>query len=138
MSDPQTELAEYKTDMGSTDKEMEMMNLNRIVEDAIAAGRRAHEAEIPTPMTVVDGAKTYHVSEGLCGFAWVKVYGVRSNSKIGKALQVHGFKKSSTGGLQYRVSTMTQSVARKEAFASAMAKVLNDNGIKACADSRLD
>jgi len=37
---------------------------------------------------------------GACGFAWVNVYKVRSNSKLGKALTTVGFRKSSTGGLQ--------------------------------------
>jgi hypothetical protein len=37
---------------------------------------------------------------GACGFAWVDVYKVRSNSKLGKALQDVGFSKSYTGSLQ--------------------------------------
>ena len=35
-----------------------------------------------------------------CGFAWVDVYGVRSNSKLGKALASYGFSKSYKGSLQ--------------------------------------
>ena len=35
-----------------------------------------------------------------CGFSWVNVYGVRSNSKLGKALQAEGFRKDYTGSLQ--------------------------------------
>ena len=37
---------------------------------------------------------------GACGFAWVDVYGVRSNSKLGKALQAVGFSKSYHGSMQ--------------------------------------
>jgi len=37
---------------------------------------------------------------GACGFAWIEVYGVRSNSKLGKALQAVGFSKSYTGGMR--------------------------------------
>jgi len=35
-----------------------------------------------------------------CGFAWVDIFGVRSNSKAGKALIEAGFRKSYTGSLQ--------------------------------------
>jgi len=37
---------------------------------------------------------------GACGFSWVDVYGVRSNSKLGKALKEVGFSKSYTGSMQ--------------------------------------
>jgi hypothetical protein len=37
---------------------------------------------------------------GACGFAWVNVYKVRSNSKLGKALQEVGFRKDYSGALQ--------------------------------------
>ena len=37
---------------------------------------------------------------GACGFAWVNVYKVRSNSKLGKALAEVGFRKGYGGGLQ--------------------------------------
>jgi hypothetical protein len=34
---------------------------------------------------------------GACGFAWVNVYQVRSNSKMGKALSEVGFRKGYSG-----------------------------------------
>lgn len=37
---------------------------------------------------------------GACGFAWVNVYKVRSNSKLGKALAEVGFRKDYSGALQ--------------------------------------
>jgi hypothetical protein len=37
---------------------------------------------------------------GACGFAWVNVYKVRSNSKLGKALTAVGFRKDYSGALQ--------------------------------------
>ncbi len=37
---------------------------------------------------------------GPCGFSWVDVHGVRSNSKLGKALQEVGFRKSYSGSMQ--------------------------------------
>jgi hypothetical protein len=113
-------------------------NLNAILDTAIDAGLKAHEAARPTPMTVTGANQHYFVPEGACGFAWVKVHGIKGNTRIGKMLKARGFTKSYTGGLQYWISTMTQSVARKEAYAEAMASVLRSNGLEAYADSRLD
>ena len=113
-------------------------NLNAILDTAIDAGLKAHDAARPTPMTVTGVNQHYFVPEGACGFAWVKVYGIKGNTRIGKMLKARGFTKSYTGGLQYWISTMTQSVARKEAYAEAMACVLRSHGLEAYADSRLD
>lgn len=77
-----------------------------------------------------------------CGFAWVNVYGVRSNSKLGKALQSYGFSKSYTGALQlWNPSKMgVQSIGILEAGAYAYAEVLKDKlGLDKCyAGSRMD
>ena len=59
----------------------------RIYKEADAAGSAAAEAAVPTPMIVgtpttplgndIDFKKqTYFVSEGVCGFAWVKIFPV--------------------------------------------------------------
>jgi hypothetical protein len=63
-----------------------------------------------------------------CGFAWVNVWGVRSNSKLGKALQAAGFRKDYTGSLQLWNPSghHTQSISVKEAGADAYAKVLQE------------
>jgi hypothetical protein len=82
-----------------------------------------------------------HGDRDACGFAWVDVYGVRSNSRLGKTLQSYGFRKSYTGSLQLwsPCGSATQSISIKEAGAEAYAKVLTDKlGIKAYAGSRLD
>ena len=113
-------------------------NLDSILDAAIAAGLQAHEAARPNPMTVSGMGQSYFVPDGACGFAWVKVHGIKGNTRIGKMLKARGFSKSYTGGLQYWISTMTQSVARKEAYAEAMASVMRRHGIEAYADSRLD
>ena len=89
-------------------------------------------------------AKAFYNQHGeydACGFAWVDVYGVRSNSRLGKTLQSFGFRKSYTGSLQLwsPCGSATQSISIKEAGAEAYAKVLTDKlGIKAYAGSRLD
>ena len=77
-----------------------------------------------------------------CGIAWVNVYKVRSNSKLGKALQAAGFRKSYTGGLQLWNPSQAgvQSVGILEAGAEAYAEVLRQKlGLESCyAGSRLD
>lgn len=77
-----------------------------------------------------------------CGFAWVDVYGVRSNSRLGNTLQSYGFRKSYTGSLQLwnPSGAGVQSVSVLEAGAQAFAKVLTERlGLERCyAGSRLD
>ena len=77
-----------------------------------------------------------------CGFAWVDVYGVRSNSRLGKTLQSFGFRKSYTGSLQLwnPSGAAVQSVSVLEAGAEAYAKALKEKlGLERCyAGSRLD
>jgi len=75
-----------------------------------------------------------------CGFAWVTVYKVRSNSKLGKLLAKHGFSKSYSGGLQLWNPSGhgTQSISVKEAGAYAYAEQLKALGIEAYAGSRMD
>lgn len=75
-----------------------------------------------------------------CGFAWVSVHNVRSNSKVGKALQAVGFRKAYGGGLQlWNPSKFPcQNVDTLEHGAVAYATVLKRYGIEAYAGSRLD
>ena len=75
-----------------------------------------------------------------CGFAWVDIK-VRSNSKLGKALQSVGFKKSWQSGVlqlwdpaQHR----GQSMDCKEAGAYAYSAVWRDYGVNMSAGSRAD
>ena len=118
---------------------MEIATFNKVMSEALAAGYRALEECQPKPMVVAGGGQSYYVSEGLCGFAWVEVYGVRGNTKLGKHMKTVGFDKSyGTSALQYWISHGGQSVARKEAFAEAMASVLENAGLRAYATSRLD
>jgi hypothetical protein len=79
---------------------------------------------------------------GACGFAWVNVWGVRSNSKLGKALQAAGFRKDYTGSLQLWNPSKAgvQSLDILEAGAYAYAEVLKEKlGLeKVYAGSRMD
>lgn len=114
---------------------------------AEAAGNAAALAATPTPM-VVGTAKslfddsfdptqpTYFVSEGVCGFAWVKFPG---NTAFGRWAKASGLARAAYGGgLQVRANVGGQSLARKEAWAYAYAAVLRDEGVEAYAESRMD
>ena len=84
---------------------------------------------------------TQHGEDWYCGFAWVNVYDVRSNSKVGKALAAVGFKKAYGGGLQLwnPSGSWTQCITAKEEGARAYADILRAAGIeKAYAGSRMD
>jgi hypothetical protein len=82
-----------------------------------------------------------HGDRDACGFAWVTVYGVRSNSRLGKTLATYGFSKSYNGGLQLWNPSKAgvQSISILEAGAEAYAEVLREQlGLEAYAGSRLD
>jgi hypothetical protein len=81
-----------------------------------------------------------HGDRDACGFAWVNVYKVRSNSKLGKALVKVGFSKSYEGGLQLwnPSGSFTQCITAKEEGARAYASELRKYGIEAYAGSRMD
>jgi hypothetical protein len=75
-----------------------------------------------------------------CGFAWVDIYGVRSNSKVGMALSRAGLRKSYTKSIQmWNPSKFgCQNVDTLEAGAEAAARVFKRYGFTAYAGSRLD
>lgn len=77
---------------------------------------------------------------GACGFAWVTIRDVRSNSKMGKALQEVGFRKAYGGGLQlWNQWWPGQSVDAAEHGATAYAAAIQEElGVKAYSGSRLD
>jgi len=111
-------------------------NIASIVAEAQKAGLVALENAIPRAMLVDN---RYLVEGGVCGFAWVNVYGVRSNSKLGTALRILGFRKNSyEKAHQYWVFDGGQSMERKEAYAYAMAEVLQKAGLRAYGGSRMD
>jgi hypothetical protein len=75
-----------------------------------------------------------------CGFAWVNIYGVKGNTRLGKALSAAGVRKAYGGGLQmWNPSKFAcQNVDTLEAGAEAAAQVFKKYGFEAYAGSRLD
>ena len=75
-----------------------------------------------------------------CGFAWVNNYGIKMNTKIGKAMKEAGLRKDYTGSIcMWNPSKYgCQNVDTLEAGAQAAADVFKKYGFRAYAGSRLD
>jgi hypothetical protein len=80
------------------------------------------------------------VDQYACGFAWVDIYGVKGNTKLGKAFKAAGIRKSYTGSYQIwnPAGLGVQNIDTLEAGAEAAAKVFEKHGFRAYAGSRLD
>lgn len=75
-----------------------------------------------------------------CGFAWVNIYGVKGNTKLGKMLSAAGVKQdySRAFSIWNPSGLPCQNVDTKEAGAQAAAEVFRKYGFDAYAGSRLD
>ncbi len=120
----------------------------RLFESAHEAGLKAGREVGVTPMVVgtptelfgneIDWDKsTYHVSDGVCGFAGVVIKPARGKfvsylKKLGMGYK-HYY-----GGWYVSVREFGQSMTRKEAYAEAFAKVLGEAGMRCYVDSRMD
>ena len=123
------------------------MQVTEIFQAAHNAGNVAVQAASITPMIVQHRAnplddtsavqRQWLVNDGVCGFASVIVK--PANSKFAKFLVANGLgRKSFSGGVSMSIRDFNQSLQKKEAYAHAFASVLNDYGIKAYAESRMD
>lgn len=123
------------------------MNFQAIYDAADKAGRLAAEACRPVPMIVghpsslfgsdVDLSKQHwYVTDGVCGFAWIKFKG---NIPFGRWAKSQKLARASyPSGLHISVSGYNQSMQFKEAYAVAFAEELREHGIAAWAESRMD
>ena len=75
-----------------------------------------------------------------CGFAWVNIYNVKGNTRLGRAMKAAGYTKDYTGAYQiYNPAGYGgQSMDVKEAGARAAAKVFTNYGFTAYAGGRAD
>ena len=114
---------------------------------AEAAGNAEAEACVPTPMIVgtpttplgndIDpDKKVYYVAGGVCGFASIHFKG---NTSFGRwAKKAEKAKKAYGVGLYAPVRVGGQSYETKVAYARAFVGVLQEEGIEAWVESRLD
>ena len=127
---------------------MSKVACEKLLEKAHLMGMDAGRRVGVTPMVVgtptelfgneIDWDKsTYHVSDGVCGFAGVVIKPARGKfvsylKKLGMGYK-HYY-----GGWYVSVREFGQSMTRKEAYAEAFAKVLTEEGMSCYVDSRMD
>ena len=77
---------------------------------------------------------------GACGFAWVNIWGIKGNTRLGRAMKAAGIEKDYSGAhsIWNPSKYPTQNVSTLEAGAQAAAQVFKDAGFTAYAGSRLD
>jgi hypothetical protein len=77
---------------------------------------------------------------GACGFAWMNIYGIKGNTRIGRKLKQAGVEQSWDKSFQIWNPSgyPTQNVDTLEAGARAAAEVFKRYGFEAYAGSRLD
>ncbi len=104
----------------------------QIVEEAKAA---AYQAARKYFDEVLGGQDRY-----ACGFAWVTIYKIKGNTRIGRALKECNIRPSYSGGLQmWNPSNFgCQNIDTLERGAEAAAAVFKKYGFEAYAGSRLD
>ena len=75
-----------------------------------------------------------------CGFAWVEIFGIKGNTRIGKVFKAAGIRKSYNGSFQIwnPAGIGVQNIDTLEAGAEAAAAVFKRYGFQAYAGSRLD
>ena len=108
------------------------VKVDTIVAEAKSAAREAAERFFQEKLNGRD--------QFACGFAWVDIFGVKGNTKLGRAFKDAGVRKSYTGSFQiWNPADMpVQNVDTLEAGAEAAAQVFKKYGFTAYAGSRLD
>lgn len=127
-----------------TDSEMAVL-----YSDAHIAGMTAVAGLNIAPMVVVEHSNPFDdssevvnrwvVPDGPCGFAWITIS--PANSRLARWLVSRGLARKNTyeGGVTFYVHDFNQSLAKKETYAHAFAKVFRDAGFsRVWAHSRMD
>ena len=114
------------------DREFSQSEIEAIVAEAKAAAQVAANEYFNEKLQGVD--------QYACGFAWVNIYGIKGNTKLGRAMKAAGFRKSYDGAWQiWNPSKFPcQNVDTLEAGAIAAQNVFRKYGFTAYAGSRLD
>ena len=72
-----------------------IIQVNTIVNEAKQAAREAAEKYFQEKLGGVD--------QYSCGFAWVDIFGVKGNTRLGKAFKAAGIRKSYTGVTRFGI-----------------------------------
>ena len=81
-----------------------------------------------------------HGEQAYCGFAWINIWGIKGNTKLGKRMKAAGFDKDYTKAYSiWNPSGLgTQCMSTKEEGAYAAAEVFRAYGFRCSAGSRAD
>ncbi len=115
-------------------------SLDGLLKEAHEAGAAAAEAMTPQPMRVVEHVNAFDdnsaiktdygiVADGVCGFAWVTLKGNTAIARAAKNVErttAWSYGKGYPSGINLWVFAYGQSMQRKEAYARAFAKDLED------------
>ena len=117
--------------------ELSTTTLNELTVQALQTIKAAAET------AARDAAEAYieqHGEQWYCGFAWVNIWDIKGNTKLGKRMKAAGFEKDYTGAYSiWNPSGFgTQCMSTKEAGAQAAAAVYKAAGFKCSAGSRAD
>lgn len=123
------------------------MQVTELFQAAHNVGNLAVQAATIAPMIVQQRAnplndnsevqRQWLVNDGVCGFASVIVK--PANCKFAKYLKEQGLgRKHYYGGMSMPVRDFNQSLQKKEAYAYAFVRVLEQNGVNAYVESRMD
>ena len=109
-----------------------VQQIKDIVAEACQAARDAAELYFQTRLNGQD--------QFACGFAWVNIYGIKGNTKLGRTLKQAGIRQdySKAFSIWNPSGLPVQNIDCKEVGAEAAAKVLQKYGFQAYAGSRLD
>jgi len=106
-------------------------DIAEIVAQAQSAAERAAEEYVQEKLGGEDNMP--------CGFAWVEIFGVRGNTRVGRAFKALGITKLGGGLYWHNPSCVpVQNVDAKYAGAVAAQRVLEGYGFTAYAVDRLD
>jgi len=112
-------------------KQYTAQDIAAIVAQAESAAERATEDYVDNKLLGEDNMP--------CGFAWVEIFGVRGNTKVGRAFKALGITKMGGGLYWHNPSRVpVQNVDAKMAGAVAAQRVLEGYGFTAYAVDRLD
>lgn len=119
---------------------MELVTTGSLKQDALALTIAAiHEEATAAAIKAENDYKAINGEPGYCGFAWVNLYGIRSNSKVGKEVAKFARKDYTNNFAIWNPGkTATQSMDVKECGAWAYAAVWTAHGFKAYSGSRAD
>jgi hypothetical protein len=95
---------------------MTNVNFAEVYAAAHAAGHAAAMAAVPPAMVVTNGAESWCVADGPCGFAWITVR--PGNSPLARWLKANGHAHTAAygRGVLVWVHDYNQSMARKTAY----------------------